>query len=48
MLVSRKGWRLHPFLFGKQFLKLLWNWEEKNPEYTGRHGEYPLFYFLPT
>lgn len=26
---------LHLFLFGKQLLKLLWNWEEKYPEYTG-------------
>lgn len=36
---------LHPFLFGKQLLKLIWNWEEKYPEYTGKNGEYPLFYF---
>ncbi len=36
---------LHPFLFGKQLLKLIWNWEERNPEFTGKHGEYPLFYF---
>jgi ubiquinone/menaquinone biosynthesis C-methylase UbiE len=36
---------IHPWLFGKQLLKAIWNYEEKNPSYTGLNGEYPMFLF---
>ena len=36
---------IHKLLGGKLWLKLLYNLEEKNPEYYGEQGQYPLIIF---
>ncbi|NTW44219.1 MAG: class I SAM-dependent methyltransferase [Anaerolineaceae bacterium] len=36
---------IHELLAGKLWLKLLYNLEEKYPEYYGEHGQYPLIVF---
>lgn len=32
----------HPFLGGKKFLKMIYNWEERNPRAAGKLGQYPM------
>jgi hypothetical protein len=36
---------IHELLAGKLWLKLLYNLEEKYPEYYGEQGQYPLIVF---
>ena len=31
-----------PFLGGKRLLKIIYNWEERNPTTAGKFGQYPM------